>query len=180
MKNLIIALLVTSWHFSIAQETAIFSVDAKKISQTETPVSVLEAVERDFPGNEVVDYFLYNDELVNSEWSVTVEDNVKPDDKVDHYTVLIKGKKGGYAYGLYDKDGVLKSMKMVAVDFELPSSMRTIATTGKYAGYTISSDKFVKILDQRKDKEYVVVRVEKGNDQKKLFFSSDGKLIKEK
>src|SRR5690606_32021232 len=102
------------------------------------------------------------------------------DDKIDHYSVLVKGKKGGYAYGLYDKDGELKSMKIVAIDFELPPSIRTVATTGKYAGYTISSDKFVKILDQRKDKEYVVVRVEKGSDKRKLYFSPDGKLIKEK
>ena len=93
---------------------------------------------------------------------------------------MLKGKKGGYVYGLYDKDGNLKKMKLLANDFALPSNIRTAATSGSYSGYEIESDKFVKVIDKKTDKQYVEVVVSKGRDKRKLYFDPNGKFIKEK
>ncbi|MEJ1238414.1 hypothetical protein WBG78_09805 [Chryseolinea sp. T2] len=180
MKRKIAVLVLMLPYALLAQQTNVFSVDAKKISQSETPVTVVEAVKTDFPGNEIIDYYLYDDDLVNTEWAVTTEDNIEPDQAIDHYSVLLKGKNGGYAYGLYDKNGKLKSVKVVALNFALPAAIRNNATTGKYSGYTIKSDKFVRVVNRKNDKEYLEVSVEKGSDKKKLYFSPEGDLIKEK
>jgi hypothetical protein len=180
MKTQIALLFLIAPYGLYAQEKNVFSLDAKKISQTETPVTVLQAVSADFPASEVIDYYLYDDNLVSSEWVVTEDDKMQPDTNLDYYSVLIKGKDGGYAYGLYDKNGKLMSMKLIAENFALPPAVASAATTGKYAGYKVKSDKFVRIVHRKTDKEYLEVLVEKGNDVKKLYFSPDGKLIKAK
>ena len=180
MKKLLTILFALVAFRAQAQERELFTIDAKQVSLQTVPSEVLVAVERDFPGNDVMDYYLLEGNKVNSEWAVSVDDNLKASDEVDHYTVMLKGKKGGYIYGLYNKDGELQKMKVLAKDFALPSSIQTAATSGSYSGYAIKSDKYVKVLDRKTDKEYVEVVVAKDGKTKKLYFDPQGKLMKEK
>ena len=85
-------------------------------------------------------------------------------------------------YGLYNKDGELEVLKMEAREFELPEAIVAHATTGKYEGYEIQSQKYkaYKVIDKRTDKEYVQVEVKKGNKTKTLYYTPEGQFIKEK
>jgi hypothetical protein len=83
-------------------------------------------------------------------------------------------------YGLYNKDGDLQKMKVLANDIALPESITKAATSGNYDGYDIKSDKYVKVVNAKSNREYVEVMVEKGSDKKKLYFDTQGNLIKEK
>ena len=180
MKKIFAILVALVGYNAQAQEKELFTVDAKPISQQAIPADVVESVKKDFPGNDVIDYYLLAAEKVNPEWAVTVDDHSKANDELDHYTVMLKGKKGGYVYGLYDKEGNLEKMKLLANDFALPSNIRSAATSGSYSGYEIKSDKFVKVVDRKTNKQYVEVVVAKGRDTKKLYFDPKGKFIKEK
>src|SRR5688572_9835273 len=116
MKKLF-AIILSLVGFNVqAQEKELFTIDAKPISPQAIPSDVMESIKQDFPGNEVVEYYLLSADKVDPEWAVVMEDNLKPTDQVDHYTVMLKGKKGGYVYGLYNKDGDLQKMKVLAND----------------------------------------------------------------
>jgi hypothetical protein len=180
MKKLFAIVLAIVGFDVQAQEKELFTIDAKPISSQQMPSDVVESIKQDFPGNEVVEYYLLSADKVDPEWAVVMEDNLKPTDQVDHYTVMLKGKKGGYVYGLYNKDGDLKKMKVLANDVALPASISEAATSGNYDGYSIKSDKYVKMVDNKNNREYVEVTVEKGGDKKKLYFDPKGNLIKEK
>ena len=178
-KKFAIVLAIVGFNVQ-AQEKELFTIDAKPISSQAIPSDVMESIKQDFPGNEVIEYYLLSADKVNPEWAVVMEDNLKPTDQVDHYTVMLKGKKGGYVYGLYNKDGDLQKMKVLANDFALPASISKAATSGNYDGYAIKSDKYVKTVDKKSNREYVEVMVEKGGDKKKLYFDTKGNFIKEK
>ena len=180
MKKLFVIILAVAGFNSQAQEKELFTIDAKPISPQAIPSDVMESIKQDFPGNEVVEYYLLTADKVNPEWAVVVEDNLQSTDQVDHYTVMLKGKKGGYIYGLYNKDGDLQKMKILAKDFALPETISKAATSGNYDGYAIKSDKYVKMVDKKSNREYVEVMVEKGGDKKKLYFDTEGNLIKKK
>jgi hypothetical protein len=99
-----------------------------------------------------------------------------------YYTVQMKGKGGGYVYGLYNADGELEVMKMEANDFKLPDAVTTHATSGDYEGYEIQSQKYkcYKVIDKRTNKEYVQLEVKKGNTEKTLYYTPEGEFIREK
>ena len=93
---------------------------------------------------------------------------------------MLKGEKGGYIYGLYNKDGDLQKMKVLANDFALPPTISEAATSGNYEGYAIKSDKYVKMVDKKSNREYVEVVVGNDSETKKLYFDTKGNFIKEK
>ncbi|HTF21997.1 MAG TPA: hypothetical protein VK658_28145 [Chryseolinea sp.] len=178
MKQLLVVILAFVWINTTAQEKELFTVDAKEVSAKTVPSEVVAAVEKDFAGHDVLVYYMLAGKHVDSEWSVTGDDKRNSKTEVDYYTVSLKGKNGSYIYGLYAKDGTLLKMKVLEKDFELPASIRTAATSGDFSGYTIKSDRFVKVVDKKTDKEYVEVVVEKGGKAKKLYFDTQGNLIK--
>ena len=162
-----------------AQDVTVY---AKKISEGETPTAIKEALKKDFPDNaEAIKYYMFPENLVESEWGVALDESVKTQEN-NYYTVRLKGKKGGYIYGLYNKDGELEVLKIEAIDFALPSEIVKAATTGTYEGYAIKSNKYrcYKVVDKKKNKEYIEVEIEKGKEAKTLYFTPEGQFIKEK
>jgi predicted RND superfamily exporter protein len=180
MKKLFTIILAFVGFGLQAQEEKVFTIDAKAISAQEMPKEVMKSIQQDFPGNDVVKYYLLAADKVDPEWAVVMEDNLEPTDQVDHYTVMLKGKKGGYIYGLYNKEGDLQKMKVLANDLALPPTISKAATSGNYEGYAIKSDKYVKMVDKKSNREYVEVVVGKDRDTKKLYFDTQGNFIKEK
>lgn len=155
---------------------------AKQITPGETPEPIKEALKKDFPDAvKDIQYYMVPENMVDSEWGVAMKESSKSGDK-SYYTVEMKGKGGGFVYGLYNQDGELEVMKMEANDFELPKQVVTHATTGEYQGYKIQTKKYkcYKVIDQRTKDEYVQVETKKGNDTKTLYYSLAGDFIKEK
>ena len=180
MKKLFTIVLAIAGFDIQAQEEKVFTIDAKPISAQEMPEDVMQSIQQDFPGNEVVEYYLLAADKVDPEWAVVMEDHLEASEQVDHYTFMLKGKKGGYVYGLYNRDGDLQKMKVLANDVALPATISKEATSGNYEGYAIKSDKYVKVVDKKSNREYVEVVVGKDSDTKKLYFDTKGNFIKEK
>ena len=180
MKKLLTMIVAIAGFEIQAQEEKVFIIDAKPIAAQEMPTDVMQSIQQDFPGNEVVEYYLLAADKVDPEWAVVMEDNLEANDQVDHYTVMLQGKNGGFVYGLYNKDGDLQKMKVLANDLSLPPPISEAATSGNYEGYAIKSDKYVKVVDKKSNREYVEVVVGKDSETKKLYFDTKGNFIKEK
>ena len=95
MKKLFTIVLAIVGFDIQAQEEKVFTIDAKPISAQELPEDVMQSIQQDFPGNEVVEYYLLAADKVDPEWAVVMEDNLEASEQVDHYTVMLKGKKVG-------------------------------------------------------------------------------------
>ncbi|HEX6223591.1 MAG TPA: hypothetical protein VFZ52_04235 [Chryseolinea sp.] len=78
MKKLILIVLVVGGFSGTAQDKELFTIAAKPISPQAVPSDVLESIKQDFPGNEVVEYYLLTADKVNPEWAVVMEDNLEP------------------------------------------------------------------------------------------------------
>jgi hypothetical protein len=178
-RNTFIFLLFAANTCLYAQD--VVTVYAKKISEEETPKAIVEALKKDFPDNAGdVKYYLYPGNKVADDWRIAL-DSMILQGGADQYTVKLKGKKGGYIYGLYNKEGELEVLKMEAIDFALPPSIAEAATSGEYEGYRIKSNKYkcIQVLDKKSNKEYVQVVVAKGKKTKNLYFTPEGEFIKE-
>lgn len=158
------------------------TIYAKKITPEQTPEAVKAALQKDFPeAVKDIHYFMVPENMVYSEWGVAMHEKVKQGES-EYYTVQMKGKGGGYVYGLYNEDGELEVLKMEANDFKLPEKIVNHATTGQYEGYTVESQKYkcYKVIDKKTNKEYVQVEVKKGKDTKTLYYTPEGEFIREK
>lgn len=182
MKNfLLILLLLSASRLMLAQSQDALTMTAKKISNSDTPAAVVAAVEKDFPNYKVTDFYVLPAKDVNAVWDVNVTDNLQANENIDHYTVQLKGAKGGSYYGLYDKEGNRIMSKLKEINQPLPKAVSSaIVADPKYKGYTLQSDMHVKTIDHKKSQEFWEVTVKKGSDSKKLFYTPDGKFIKEK
>jgi hypothetical protein len=78
MKKLFLVILVVGGFSVTAQEKELFTIDAKPVSSQAIPSEVIESIKQNFPGNEVVEYYLLTAEKVNPELAVVMEDNLKP------------------------------------------------------------------------------------------------------
>lgn len=180
--SILIGVFVSSFYLASAQNEDDAILYSKKITSEDTPQAVKDALKKDFPDAvEDIKYFMVPENIVESEWGAAMKESLK-EGEGSHYTVQVKGKGGGYVYGLYNSKGDLEVLKMEAHDFELPAEVVKAATSGKYEGYEIKSQKYksYKIVDKRTEEEYIQVNVEKGDDKKILYFSTDGQLVKEK
>jgi hypothetical protein len=154
----------------------------KQITPDETPQAVKEALKKDFPEAVAdIQFYMVPDNIVDSEWGALMSEKVAEGDN-QYYEVKLKGSGGGFVYGLYNRNGELEVLKMEALDFEIPENIRTHATTGKYEGYEVQSQKYSchKVIDKRTNNEFVEVQVKKGDDTKTLVYRLNGDFIKEK
>lgn len=156
------------------------ALNAKKIAEKETAIKVVSAVQRDFPYQRILEYYLFPADKIKSEWMVTAGDTVNLAETGVYYTVLLRGKRGEYIYGLYNEEGELQMLKILFLDFSnFPPEVQTAATSGAYEGYRLHTDQYIKIIGRNPKTEYVQVAVAKGPDYKILIFTNEGRLIKE-
>ncbi|HZB12267.1 MAG TPA: hypothetical protein VE467_04545 [Chryseolinea sp.] len=78
MKKLLLIILFVGGLSVQAHERELFTIDAKPISSQAIPSDLMKSIKQDFPGNEVVEYYLLTADKVNPEWAVVMEDNLKP------------------------------------------------------------------------------------------------------
>jgi hypothetical protein len=179
VNTIIIIVLLATATANAQEEVTLY---AKKVPEGETPQAIVDAVKKDFPESaQAVQYYLNPDEMVDSEWGQALHEKIREGNH-EYYTVQMKGSNGGYIYGLYDSEGELEVLKMEANNFALPQNIVTASTTGRYEGYKITSNKYkcYKVIDKRTNDEYIQVEIEKGKDNKTLFYTAQGEFIKEK
>lgn len=174
MKKLIVTLVVLLPFFTAAaQEKVLKEMDAVKISKSEVPGPLVQKVQKDFPNVSPFQYYMVGDTAMSRDWKITDEVNFSEGDKIDHYSVEMKGKDG-YYHALYDANGKLLMSRVEQKDVALPSAvMKSIGRD--YEGIGLKKDKHYKLVDHGKKTEYYEVTL---NNGKKLYYKKDGTQVK--
>ena len=172
MKKLVSILAVAlASSTALAQEKVVKEMDAVKITKSDVPGPVIQQAEKDFPNASPFQYFSVGETSVSKDWKVTEEVNFAESEKVDHYSVEMKGKNSHYE-ALYDEKGKLLMSKEYQKDVALPQPvLQSVAKA--YPGVSLTKDEHSKVIDHGKKKEYYVVTLANG---KKLTYTPDGTL----
>lgn len=172
MKKLVSILAVAvAATTAFAQETAVKKMDAVKITKSDVPSAVVQKAEKDFPDASPFQFYSVGETSISKDWKVSEDVDFKETDKIDHYSVEMKGKNSHYE-ALYDEKGKLLMSKEVQKDVALPQPvLHSIAQS--YPNVAMKKDVHSKIIDHGQKKEYYVIQMENG---KKLTYTPDGKL----
>ena len=174
MKKLVLTLavaIVASATF--AQETVVKKMDAVKITKSDVPSPVIQKAEKDFPDASPFQYYSVGETAVSKDWKVSEQVDFKETEKIDHYSVQMKGKNSSYE-ALYDADGKLLMSKKVEKDVALPQPVLQ-AVAKDYPGVTLKKDQHTKLTEHGKMKDYYVISLANG---KKVTYSADGTSLK--
>jgi hypothetical protein len=175
MKKLIVTCLAALCILgSYAQEKVLKEMDAVKISKTDAPDPVVKQAEIDFPGASPFQYYAVGDTMLSKDWKITEEQNFSKGEKINHYSVEMRGKDS-YYHALYDANGKLLMSRKEEKNVALPKAIMTAYESGPYRGIPLKKDKHYKITDHGKKKNYYEVYLTNG---KKLMYNADGTLIK--
>jgi hypothetical protein len=148
------------------------------ISRSATPRQVIDSLNRTFPDARSVHYYKVPADAVERGWQVTKEDNLTPGKSLDYYTISFNKGNTKY-YSLFASDGRLIRSKLEQPVTSLPPAVRfSIHSLGKqYPGYRVISKTFLKTINRRSEDELYEVVAQKGKDQKRLFYTRDGRLM---
>jgi len=185
MKKLITTIAVSSFSlaFVFAQDPAVV-ITGTKVSSTETPQEVINGLKQKFPDAKAVEYYKVPKGGVSANgWQVTEQDNMGSGDEIDKYSV--KFKKGSVKYyALYDADGTLLQSRYEDVNATLPEpvkeSLLNLAKQPEYTNYRLKSKKHYHVINGKDNHNYYVVEASDGTNNKTLYYSEDGKIIKAK
>jgi hypothetical protein len=177
MKTITATLLtmICAVMFTYAQEKVMKEMDAVKVSKSDVPDPLVQKAEKDFPGATPFAYYTAGETTLSNDWKVTENVDIKPGEKIDHYTVHMKGK-GSEFEALYDASGKLIMSREVQKNVALPKPVLDAFGKSKYKGTALKKDKHYKMIEHGTKKEYYVVTL---SDGKKLTFAPDGTILKE-
>jgi len=175
MKKLIVTCLAALYILSsYAQDKVLKEMDAVKISKSDTPGPVIKQAEKDFPNASPFQFYAVGDTTLSKDWKITEDQNFSKGDKIDHYSVEMRGKDS-YYHALYDASGKLLMSRKEEKNVALPKAIMTAYESGPYKGVALKKDKHYKITDHGKKQNYYEVYLANG---KKLVYNADGTLVK--
>lgn len=153
----------------------------KKISRQLTPQQVIDSLEKRFPNAQAVQYYKVPTGSAANGWSIEEDDNLDPNAQVDYYTLSFKNSGLKY-YGLYNNDGTLIKSKVEQSGTTLPEPVKSALKEAakSHPGYKIVSKTYYKNTNHSKSTEYYEIIAQKGSTKKRLYYSADGTLLKEK
>lgn len=178
----IAAILIASTNLH-AQDNEIVIRGSKKITMEMTPRQVIDSLKKRFPNAKAVQYYQTSAAATKAGWSVTEQDNMDPEFKIDHYTLSFKRDDFKY-YGLFRADGTLVRSKYQEYSTHLPDAVKTSLkglAGGDYKDYTILSKTFYRERNADGKNEYYEVKaIKKGNNNevKTITLDASGKILK--
>jgi hypothetical protein len=177
MKKIIFFCLILLAGTAVAQaQIAHETLTIKAVKKGEEPKKVMDAIKQDFPKAIVTDLSILPAKLYGENWSVSLKDNLDGETP-DLYLVNLKETNEVYK-AVYDKDGKIKSSKLVIKKAQLPKDV-TSTIAKKYPDWTVVKD-LEKITNREgKIKEVYHVGIQKNKMHRSLFLDTSGKLIKD-
>jgi hypothetical protein len=176
LLSAVIALLcMQAW----CQDEAIIIKGSLPISKKLTPQQVIDSLNKRFPDAHAVKYYKIPPDAVSKGWTISKEDNLGMGETIDYYTITFKRSDVEY-YGLFRADGSLVRSKQEETVEHLPDAVKKSISTlsADHPGYTVTSKKYYRNLDENSMDEYYEVIAQNGNTKKSLYFKPDGTLTK--
>jgi hypothetical protein len=174
MKKLVLTLAVAlASSAAFAQEHAVKTMDAVKITKSDVPGPVVQQAQKDFPDASPFQFYSVGETAVSKDWKVSEDVDFKEGEEIDHYSVEMKGKNSSYE-ALYDAKGKLLMSKKVEKDVAIPQPILQ-ALNKEYPGVGLKKDVHTKTTDHGKKKDYYVITLANGN---KVTYAADGTPMK--
>jgi hypothetical protein len=183
-KYSFLAFAVLAGSLSFAQDDAaivIKGTGATKITKELTPQQVIDSLEKRFPDAKSIEYFKVKPDAAQKGWDISEEYNMDASETVEYYTIKFKRQDMKY-YGLYAADGRLIQSKLEESSRSLPEPVKAslMELSKQYPGYKLVSKNYYKNIKHAKSEEYYEVVASNGKNQKIIYYSPDGTIIKTK
>ena len=135
------------------------------------PATVVKAAKHDFIDGDVLQWSKISQLFNEYEW------NVKPNKSgaeiPDEYMVYMKTKDGSNMVAVYTKDGKLVRSKEKIKNAIVPQVIEKSIQEGAYKGWKTVGDKELVKDYQNKLAKHYIVRVQKGNQKRTLYFDDN-------
>jgi hypothetical protein len=155
------------------------TLELKKVKKERVPVNVIESFKKDFPKQEVTEYFVFPAKLYEYDWIVREQaDDYFKDHRPDYYSMTMKGDKI-HLQAVYDSTGKLVRSREIVKDTELPNAIGKALASGEYKNWTIATDKEV-IKNSDTGTAHYKVKVEQGRRKELLYFDANGTILHRK
>lgn len=146
------------------------------IPESKVPASVTSAIKKDFMTGQVMQWYSFPYLFKEHGWQVLNPNEMKSNEKPDQYAVYVKASDGSRIDAVYTANGKLIREREVLKNVELPRQIQDAIASSKYKGWNISKDKIL-ITDGLKNSKEYIVKVEKGQKKKTLYYDDNGTVL---
>jgi hypothetical protein len=176
----IVFLLVAFPSYLFAQEKEITLETVEiKVTLDKVPPAVKAAVVRDF-GEEHQPVVWANSHSKFDTWGW--EQNVNPDKMdINYYTIHTYKSNGSYLEAVYTPDGKLQRSREEIKNFVPPQAIMASIAKSDYKDWKIDKNVLeIKAVEGKATKEHYAFKMEKGKQNKTVYFDKDGNMLMNK
>lgn len=154
----------------VSEEVPVESLTLKKGN---IPPPIINAAEQLFQGSTQVGWGSFPYELKDYGWSVNKDYN----EPIDHYELKLKGKDGSDIFAVFESTGELIRYKVINKKAPVPAAIVKSIEQGEYKDWRIVGDVMQIVSKQKKVVEHYAVKIDKGSQQKTLYFTMKGENL---
>lgn len=149
------------------------------LKKGDIPPVVIKAAQDLFEGSTQLKWGVFPYEFKNYGWSV-IKDKDLPTGPVDQYEIFMKTSNGSDAFAVFKANGDLVRCRLMDKKVALPGSIQVAIGKSQYKDWKIRDDKELVTGSKGKVVEHYIVRLEKGNQKKTLYYTINGDLLTNK
>ncbi|WP_282032375.1 hypothetical protein [Winogradskyella eximia] len=172
MKKIILGLFLIGIAMHSYGQDVVFKA---KIKREIVPVTIIEAIDVDFRGFEVIEFYGVPVEFIEED--VYINDDIESDEDYETFQVTLKGEHGKLVV-TYNKEGQLLSsvehLKNISPNIDVRE-----AVAKAFPGWTLTKDyyKMTHFANKATKERYKLI-LKKGDDEKVVFMDGKGEILK--
>jgi hypothetical protein len=158
------------------QVTEEIPVESLILKKANIPPAVSKSADSIFIGNTQVRWGVFPYELKDYGWVVNKDYN----EPINHYMINLKAKDGSDIYAVFESTGQLIRYRMVNKNAIIPESIKNALAKSDYKDWKITGDTEIVKNNQKKVVEHYIVKLEKDNKKKALYYNLKGEQLTNK
>jgi hypothetical protein len=148
-------------------------VEKLTLKKGDIPPAVLKTADELFKGNPQVAWGVFPYEFKNYGWSA--DKSYKG--PIDHWEVQFKLSDGSDIYAVFEGTGELIRYRITNIKSPLPAEILKTIANSQYKDWKVVGQTEKVNENQRKIVEHYIVRLEKGNMKKTMYYTTKGDIL---
>jgi hypothetical protein len=140
------------------------------------PPDVIKSADQLFKGSTQLKWGVFPYELKDYGWTVNKEYN----EPIDHYEVYLKTSDGSDVYAVFESTGELIRYRLINKSAPVPPDIMKSVQKSQYKDWKVVGSIEKVTSNQKKIAEHFIVKLEKGNQKKNLYFTNKGDILNNK
>jgi len=157
----------------VSEEVPVENLTLKKGN---IPPAVIKAADELFKGSTQIKWGAFPYELKDYGWVVNKDYN----EPIDHYEINLKSSTGADIFAVFESTGELIRYRMVEKNSPIPQSIQKAIAKTEYKDWKIIGDTESVTSNQKKVVDHYIVKLEKGNQKKTLYYTLKGEGLTNK